>query len=155
MTHLSHFAYAARATSAARGRSVGDMTEARQSLGRAAEEEASRRLAGAGYRIVARNARVRYAEIGIAGEIDIVALDGRALVFVEVKGGRQGSRLGPERPLLAIGPRKRQRVRRVARAWLATNNVPGGFEAIRFDAIGVVLSSTGAVLDYEHVPAAF
>ena len=62
-----------------------------------------RRLAAAGWEIVERNARTRY------GELDIVALDGRALVFVEVKAGRAGSAFGPERPVLAVDRRKQRR----------------------------------------------
>lgn len=46
------------------------------------EEVASEYLKSLGYRILKRNYRCRI------GEIDIVALDGDTLVFVEVKGGR-------------------------------------------------------------------
>ena len=45
------------------------------------EEVASEYLKGLGYRILGRNYQCR------SGEIDIVALDGDTLVFVEVKGG--------------------------------------------------------------------
>ena len=46
------------------------------------EEVASGYLQSLGYRIIARNYRCA------GGEIDIVALDGDVVVFVEVKGGR-------------------------------------------------------------------
>ena len=78
------------------------MTDARLRTGRRAEELVARRLAAAGWGIVERNARTRY------GELDIVALDGRALVFVEVKAGRAGAAFGPERPVLAVDRRKQR-----------------------------------------------
>ena len=65
------------------------MTGTRQRLGRAAEDLVAARLTDAGWEIVERNARTRH------GELDLVALDGRALVFVEVKAGRAGSAFGP------------------------------------------------------------
>ena len=89
-----------------------DRSPAREPAQRA-EELVARRLAAAGWEIVERNARTRY------GELDIVALDGRALVFVEVKAGREGAAFGPERPILAVDPRKQRRVRRLATAWMA------------------------------------
>jgi hypothetical protein len=55
------------------------MQDARQSLGHAGEDAACAELRRRGYTIVARRYRTR------AGEIDIVARDGRTLVFVEVK----------------------------------------------------------------------
>ena len=63
------------------------MTIARQQFGLHGEDLAVRALERAGYAILARRYRVR------AGEIDIVALDGRCLVFVEVK-SRQNGRFG-------------------------------------------------------------
>lgn len=136
------------------------MTEARLRLGRAAEDETARRLSAAGFRVLARNERVRYAEWGIAGELDIVALDRGTLVFVEVKAGRlrQGDgirRAGPGRPALAVGRAKQMRLRRLARAWLASNTVPVRFSAIRFDVIGVMMDPGGRVHDYEHIRGAF
>jgi putative endonuclease len=132
------------------------MTEARISLGRAAEEVAATRLVHGGFSIVARNERVRYAELGIAGEIDLIALDGSTLVFVEVKAGRTAAtRAGPERPVLAVGPRKQVRLRRLARAWLASNEVRIAFSAIRFDVIGIVMDESRHVHDYEHIRDAF
>ena len=92
---------------------VAAMTDARRRIGRQAEELVAARLRAAGWEIVERNARTRY------GELDIVALDGATLVFVEVKAGREGADFGPERPVLAVGPRKQRQVRRLATAWMA------------------------------------
>ncbi|HEX3239576.1 MAG TPA: YraN family protein [Solirubrobacterales bacterium] len=126
------------------------MTVARQRTGARAEELVARRLATTGWEIVERNARTRY------GELDIVALDGHALVFVEVKAGRAGNRLGPERPVLAVDRRKQQRVRRLAAAWMAERRgqIPR-FAEIRFDAVGVSFDRGGRVTAVEHISNAF
>ncbi|HYP55692.1 MAG TPA: YraN family protein [Solirubrobacterales bacterium] len=125
------------------------MTVQRQRLGRHAEDLVGARLAAAGWEIVERNARTRY------GELDLVALDGDALVFVEVKAGRAGSDLGPERPILAIDSRKQRRIRRLAAAWLAERRDLPRYAEIRFDAIGVTFDRGGAIVDFEHIRGAF
>jgi putative endonuclease len=125
------------------------MTQARLRTGRIAEDLVARRLAGAGWEILERNARTRH------GELDLVALDGRTLVFVEVKAGREGSAYGPERPVLAIGPRKQLRVRRLAAAWMAERRSVPRYDRIRFDAVGVTLDRSGRVTDVEHIENAF
>lgn len=125
------------------------MTRTRQRLGGAAEEAVAARLRGAGWEILERNARTRY------GELDIVALDGDALVFVEVKAGRAGAAYGPERPILAIGPRKQRQVRRLAAAWMAGRRDLPRYARIRCDAVGVTYDRSGQIADYEHIEAAF
>jgi putative endonuclease len=125
------------------------MTRARQRTGQRAEELVARRLAATGWEIVERNARTRY------GELDIVARDGRTLVFVEVKAGREGAAFGPERPILAVDARKQRRVRRLATAWMAERRGLPRYEEIRFDAVGVTYDRTGRVTDVEHIPNAF
>jgi putative endonuclease len=126
------------------------MTVARQRTGARAEELVARRLATTGWEIIERNARTRY------GELDIVALDGRALVFIEVKAGRKGNQFGPERPVLAVDRRKQQRVRRLATAWMAERRgqIPR-YEEIRFDAVGVTFDHSGRAVDVEHIANAF
>ena len=126
------------------------MTQTRLRLGRAAEDLVASRLAAAHWEIVERNARTRL------GELDIVALDGSTLVFLEVKAGRSGSELGPERPVLAIGPRKQRQVRRLATAWMAgrRRDLPR-YGEIRFDAVGVTFDRAGRVTDYDHIRGAF
>src|SRR5262249_33433867 len=64
------------------------------------------------YAIVARNYRCR------AGEIDLVALDGATVVFVEVR-SRRGITFGT--PLESVDARKQARVARVARQFVATH----------------------------------
>jgi putative endonuclease len=131
------------------------MTVARQLRGRLAEDVAARRLGARGYSVVARNVRLRRAECGVGGEIDIVALDGGTLVFVEVKCGVEGSSYGPERPVMAVGRAKQLKLRRLAMAWLATAERRRGWAGIRFDVIGVTVDSSNRVVDVEHLRGAF
>ena len=51
----------------------------RADLGKKGEDRAAEALSAAGMSIISRNFRSR------SGEIDIIALDGETLVFVEVK----------------------------------------------------------------------
>ena len=125
------------------------MTAARRRTGQRAEDLVARRLAASGWEIVERNARTRY------GELDIVALDGRTLVFVEVKAGRANSAFGPERPVLSVDWRKQQRVRRLATTWMAENRGAVSYDDIRFDAVGVTFDRSGQLADLEHIIAAF
>jgi putative endonuclease len=125
------------------------MSERRQRLGRLAEDLVATRLAAAGWEIVERNARTRH------GELDIVALDRRTLVFVEVKAGRAGSRFGPERPIHSVDSRKQARIRRLATAWMSARRSLPRYDEIRFDAIGVSFDRAGRVADYEHLEGAF
>lgn len=125
------------------------MTVHRQRLGARAEDLVAARLAAAGWAIVERNARTRH------GELDLVALDGDVLVFVEVKAGRAGSAFGPERPVLSVDFRKQRRVRRLATAWLSERRALPRYADIRFDAVGVTFGGRGAVSDFEHIEGAF
>jgi putative endonuclease len=125
------------------------MTVQRQSLGRAAEDLVAARLATAHWELLERNARTRY------GELDIVALDGRTLVFVEVKAGRSYSAYGPERPVHAVDRRKQQRVRRLATAWLGERRDLPYYAEIRFDAVGVSFDRAGRAIEVEHIEGAF
>ncbi|AHB47721.1 hypothetical protein W911_03790 [Hyphomicrobium nitrativorans NL23] len=63
-----------------------------------------------GYRIVSRRQRTRL------GEIDLIAIRGRRLAFVEVK-----RRPSPEAAEAALTPYQRDRIRRAASLWLAQN----------------------------------
>jgi putative endonuclease len=130
------------------------MAHRRKRFGDAAEAFAAEHLRNAGCRIVARNARVRYAELAIAGELDIVAIDGMTLVFVEVKAGHSSNAIGPATPALAVGPQKQRRLRRLARAWLVMEAAPW-HDTIRFDVIGVTVDGAGRVREVEWIRDAF
>jgi len=125
------------------------MTVARRRTGQIAEDLVAEYLTAEDWEIVERNARTRY------GELDIVARDGRVLVFVEVKGARAGAEYGPERPICSIDFRKQRRVRRLATAWMSERRDQPRYDDIRFDAVGVILDADGRPLDIEHIKGAF
>lgn len=83
---------------------------AARAFGRRAEWLAAALLMAKGYRILARGYRVA------GGEIDIIALRGRTVAFVEVK-----ARPELEAAMIAITPTKIARLSRAARVWLAAN----------------------------------
>jgi putative endonuclease len=125
------------------------MTERRRRLGDRAEGLVAARLKAAGWQLIERNARTRY------GELDLVAFDGRTLVFVEVKAGREGSAFGPERPVLSVTPDKQRRVRRLATAWMGERRDLPRYAEIRFDAVGVTYDRSDRPIDMEHIRGAF
>jgi putative endonuclease len=129
--------------------SWGVMTVARRRTGEIAEDLVAERLAAAGWEIVERNARTRY------GELDIVARDGETLVFVEVKGAREGTGFGPERPILSINFRKQRQVRRLATAWMSERRDQPSYDDIRCDAAGITLDRNDRAVEVEYVKAAF
>jgi putative endonuclease len=123
-----------------------------QRLGRAAEALVAERLESIGMRILARNERTSE----VAGELDLVAMDGSALVFVEVKARSAGSIGGPERPVEAVGPRKQRKLRALALAWIRDHRgaLPP-HSLIRFDVVGVRLDPGGDPVEWEHLRGAF
>ncbi len=121
----------------------------RKATGDSAEEICARRLRMRGWRVLARNWRIR------AGELDLIALAGDVLVIVEVKSHREGSRRGPTAPVLAVGPNKQRRIRRLASAWVAGHGKRVGFRSIRFDVVGITFDRSGKVIGYDHLEDAF
>jgi len=83
------------------------------------------------------------------GEIDIVAHDADALVFVEVKTRRDGE-FGP--PAEAVAFAKQSRLRRLAALWLNDHAIHP--EEIRFDVVSVLRPRFGPAL-VDHLRAAF
>ncbi|MBS1700066.1 MAG: YraN family protein [Armatimonadetes bacterium] len=74
--------------------------------GRTAEDRAASYLLSLGYTIITRNYRIR------GGEIDLIALDGEVLVFVEVRWRTDD--MGDE----TIGPKKAEALRRTMRSYM-------------------------------------
>jgi putative endonuclease len=127
----------------ARGRRVRSLAvDGRRELGRRGEAVAEAFLRSQRYTIVARNYRCR------AGEIDLVVLDGRVLVFVEVR-SRRGTTAGT--PLESVDGRKQAQVARVAQHFLAARR--WGDREARFDVVGVRFDAEPPAV--EHVRGAF
>lgn len=115
----------------------------RRLFGQEGEAEAERYLRRKGYRIVARNLR------SALGELDLVAEDGRTLVFIEVKARRTGEFGGA---IHAVHRQKQQKLIRLASQFLAQRHWTD--RSCRFDV--VLLESTGtAALRVEHIENAF
>jgi len=115
-----------------------------QPLGGRGETAAARHLKRLGYRIVARGER------GQLGELDLVAVDGRTVVFVEVK-TRQTHDSG--NPADAVDLEKQRRLTRLALAYLKQH---GLLECpARFDVVAVTWPAGQARPAIEHFPSAF
>lgn len=114
------------------------------SLGQRGEREAARYLKKLGYVIVARGQR------DMLGEIDLIAVDGRTIVFVEVK-TRAGDLAG--HPADAVDPRKQQRLTRLAASYLKRHDLLEC--SSRFDVIAVTWPSGSKRPVIEHFKDAF
>ena len=96
-------------------------------LGKKGEDKAVLALEAAGMKIIDRNFRSQ------RGEIDIIALDGDTLVFVEVKAW---SVFGIENLSYSLSPKKQGRIIETAKYFLANYRQYYG-RAIRFDVVFV------------------
>ncbi len=118
------------------------MPDERQRLGAEGERAAERFLRRRHYTILQRNYRCAL------GEVDLIALDGAAVVFVEVKTRTQP---GCGTPLEAVDRRKQRQIQRAAQYYLTENRLHD--RAARFDVVGVWRE--GGVLRCELVQNAF
>ena len=141
------------ATDAPRSTRAQPVDESRRALGRRGEQLAAAHLRRIGYVVIARNVRTRH------GEIDLIAGDGHALVFVEVKTrmiGRSQIEARPDQhPLAGLRADQRARLRRLAAAWLAEERSRPFAASIRFDAVGIVLDTSGRQRGLEHLENAW
>jgi putative endonuclease len=104
------------------------------------EDLATKFLKDKGYKIIERNFRKGY------GEIDIIAVQGRTLVFVEVK-TRTSNAFGT--PFEAITYFKLKSLLKTAEYYSQThNNLP---KSLRIDAIGIMLDSNNHLLKIDHI----
>ena len=97
-----------------------------------------------GCRILARQHRDRF------GEIDIIALDGNQVVFVEVK-ARRGTSAG--QPFEAVSYQKQQKLARAALVWLKKKRRLD--QPTRFDVISIVWPEGDESPQIDHYPNAF
>jgi putative endonuclease len=115
-----------------------------QALDRRGERAAERYLRRRGYQIVARRDR------GPLGELDLVAVDGRTVVFIEVK-TRQSHAAG--HPAEAVDDVKQQKLTRLALAWLKRHDLLE--YAARFDVVAVTWPAGAKRPTIEHYQNAF
>jgi putative endonuclease len=112
-------------------------------LGSRGETIAAVYLTDAGLSVLDRNWRCR------DGELDIVAREGSAIVFCEVKTRRA---TGFGHPVEAVTPAKQRRLRVLAQRWLAAHDEHA--PDLRFDVVGVLVRPTGPAL-VTHLRGAF
>jgi putative endonuclease len=111
--------------------------------GREGEEIAAAYLESKGYTLLEQNYFFERAEV------DIVAHDGKSIIFVEVK-MRKNTTFG--KPAESITQKKQQLVMKAARAWLYERKMSGS--PVRFDVIAIVKQPGGAP-DIQHFEHAF
>jgi len=114
----------------------------KQILGKEGERIAERYLKKKGYRLVERNYRCP------VGELDLIALDRRVIVFVEVK-TRTDDRFGG--PLESVHWRKQQKMIKAAQFFLSQQRLHQ--REARFDVIGISFVDREPVV--EHIQNAF
>ena len=105
------------------------MVSQRDELGRRGEAEAARYLRRLGYRIIARRERI------LRGDIDIIALDGRTVVFVEV---RSRSDTNHGHPVETIDRQKQRRLVDLANAYIRRHRLED--TSVRIDVVTVTFS---------------
>jgi putative endonuclease len=113
-------------------------------LGRRGENAAARYLSRRGYVIVARGNR------GAIGEIDLVAVEGRTLVFIEVK-TRTTQDAG--HPADAVDAQKQRRLTRLALAYMKRHDLLEN--PARFDVIAITWPDKAGRPLIEHFQNAF
>ena len=115
-----------------------------KTLGRRGEDAAARYLQRLGYKILARGRRLA------SGELDLVALDGRTIVFVEVK-TRTSEDVG--HPADAVDADKQRRLTRLAVTFLKRHGLleyPS-----RFDVVAITWPDSRGRPSIEHFKNAF
>jgi putative endonuclease len=108
------------------------------------ERAAERHLKRLGYIIVGRSQR------GDLGELDLVAVDGRTIVFVEVK-TRRGDEAG--QPAEAVDLQKQRRLTRLALAYLKRHDLLE--YPARFDVVAVTWPVGVKRPAIQHIQGAF
>ncbi len=98
----------------------------RHMLGKNGEDIATQYLIKKGYRLLTRNFRCRQ------GEIDIISLDKREIVFIEVK-TRQNTNYG--NPVDAVDKRKQKHIINASKYYIYSNKLEK--RDIRFDVIEI------------------
>jgi putative endonuclease len=113
-------------------------------LGKRGEQAAARHLKRHGFIIVARGDR------GRLGEIDLVAIDQRTVVFVEVK-TRTSHDAG--HPADAVDRNKQRQLTRAARGYLKRHDLAD--HSARFDVVAITWSDPRKPPQIEHFRNAF
>ncbi len=103
------------------------MPRTAESLGKAGEKAALRFIKSHGYKPLVRNFSAR------GGEVDIIALDGDTICFVEVRTRSSDSFASPE---ATVGRRKQARIRSAASTYLKKHHMQD--RRCRFDLVAIL-----------------
>ncbi len=96
--------------------------------GRLYEEQAAQYLVSKGYVILERNYHTHF------GEIDIIAMEGGYLVFIEVKYRKNAA---VQHPAAAVGAVKQSRICKCALTYIKKQNIDDSFP-VRFDVLSIL-----------------
>lgn len=124
--------------------SVTDRLSPLDSLGKRGEREAERFLLRKGMVIIYRSFANQF------GEIDLIAADGKTIVFVEVK-TRSSDYAG--RPDEAVDDRKQNQISQTALAFLRQNNLLES--SARFDVVSIEWNESNSTCEITHFVNAF
>lgn len=108
-------------------------------LGFKGETLAVKHLKNKGYKILRRNFRCK------SGEIDIIALFGEVIAFVEVK-TRTGDSFGA--PSEAVDARRKQRYKNAANYFMYSTGRDVNEYIVRFDIVEVIIAPGGRVINH-------
>lgn len=115
------------------------------SLGAKGEHAAEQFLIGLGYKILARGYKVG------RGEIDLIAVDGRTIVFVEVKTRASGE---AHSPADAVDKRKQEKLTKLALGYLRRHKLLN--HSARFDVVAIIWpDESPRPASIRHFPSAF
>lgn len=114
-------------------------------VGEWGEDQAAHFLQQNGFKILGRNVRPARHD-----EIDMIAIKGQLLIFVEVKTRKHGHIV---RPLRAVDQRKRHALNRAAATWLRKAGYPYYF--YRFDVVEVIGQPEDNSPEICHIEDAF
>lgn len=115
----------------------------RRSEGFEAEKIVARILEGRGWQIIGTNFQTRY------GEIDIIAKENNALVFIEVKSSKRTD----IPPMMRVNKRKQERMILTAEQYLLENQ-DVAYREVRFDVVSMIRRA-GGEWEFYHIPNAF
>lgn len=129
----------------------------RPSVGLAGELAVRQYVIKLNWHVIDHNVRWR------EGELDLIALDGRTIVFAEVKTlvARGADGQTSFSPFESIGRRKQNQIRMLARRWLTDDlrryrsEKELSINDFRFDAFAVTLGRDKQVRSIEHLEDAF
>jgi putative endonuclease len=116
----------------------------RRWFGNRSERAAAKHLRSLGYKIVARNFRCKI------GELDLVALDGKTVVFAEVRSTEHAK---TERPALSVDLAKQKRLTQLALYFLQRKKLLN--HAARFDVLCIAWPAGQKLPTIEHFKNAF